>query len=109
MGMAHRQFLDGSGTEWTAYDVNPRQEERRMHDRRDHIAAAEPSGERRVDDRRATVGSIRSGRLTRGWLCFESKGERRRLQPIPENWHLLPDGQLAGLLQQARVAPRRAG
>jgi hypothetical protein len=108
--MAHRQFVDESGAEWTVYDVNPRVDERRMHDRRDSGSDAEAGGsERRAEDRRTTVGAIRSGRLTRGWLCFESEVERRRLQPVPENWHLLSDADLAGLLQQARVAPRRAG
>lgn len=109
MGMAHRQFLDGSGAEWTAYDVQPRQDERRSRERRDSSGEGGASDERRADDRRATVGSIRSRRLTRGWLCFETQGERRRLQPIPENWHLRSDAELAALLQQARVAPRRAG
>ena len=63
--------------------------------------------DRRTEDRRA-LGSIRPVRLTQAWLCFESKGERRRLQPVPENWHLLSDGELAGLLKQARTARRRA-
>lgn len=106
--MAHRSFLDAAGTEWTVYDVNPRADERRSHDRRDHSGDAETTVDRRAEDRRATVGGVRPVRLTRGWLCFESKGERRRLQPIPENWHLQSDAELAGLLGQARVAPRRA-
>jgi len=106
--MAHRQFQDASGAEWTVYDVNPRQDERRAHDRRDKPTEPEVSADRRGDDRRTTVGAIRSGRLTRGWLCFESQGERRRLQPVPENWHQLSDADLASLLEQARVAPRRA-
>lgn len=108
--MAHRQFQDGAGSEWTVYDVNPRADERRAHDRRDASGETEnpSSPDRRSDQRRATVGAVRPGRLTRGWLCFESQGERRRLQPIPENWHLLGDAELAALLQQARVAPRRA-
>lgn len=107
--MAHRHFVDDAGAEWTVYDVNPRPDERRIHDRRDVVGGAEgASADRRGDDRRATIGTIKSGRLTRGWLCFESHTERRRLQPVPENWHLLSDGDLAGLLRQARVAPRRA-
>jgi hypothetical protein len=108
-GMAHRQFLDDAGLEWTVYDVNPRADERRYYDRRDSSQDVNGSSplDRRADDRRATVGAVRSGRLTRGWLCFESQQERRRLQPIPENWHHLSDAELADLLQQARVAPRR--
>ena len=106
--MAHRSFLDAAGTEWTVYDVNPRADERRSHDRRDTLGDSEATGDRRTEDRRATVGGVRPVRLTRGWLCFESSRERRRLQPIPERWHLLPDAELAGLLGQARIAPRRA-
>lgn len=108
--MPHRQFVDDAGAEWTVYDVNPRLHERRSHERRDIASDAEGvSSDRRAEDRRATIGTIRSGRLTKGWLCFESHAERRRLQPVPENWHLMSDTDLAGLLQQARVAPRRAG
>jgi hypothetical protein len=105
--MAHRQFLDAAGVEWTVYDVNPRADERRVQQRRDSSAEVDGFADRRSEDRRATVGAIRPPRLTRGWLCFESKGERRRLQPIPDGWHLLADAGLSDLLQQARVAPRR--
>jgi hypothetical protein len=105
--MAHRQFTSPDGVEWTVYDVIPRADERRHRDRRDLAQEAEPD-DRRGDDRRATVGS-RPARLTRGWLCFESTGERRRLQPIPERWHHSTDADLATLLDRARVAPRRAG
>jgi hypothetical protein len=106
--MAHRQFTDESGTEWTVYDVIPRLDERRAGDRRDRGPESAESQERRGEDRRATV-THRPSRLTRGWLCFESAHERRRLQPIPDEWHHRSDADLAGLLEQARVAPRRAG
>jgi hypothetical protein len=105
--MAHRQFLDAAGAEWTVYDVNPRADERRVQQRRDSSGDDDGFADRRGEDRRATVGAIRPPRLTRGWLCFESHGERRRLQPIPDSWHLGSDADLAQLLQQARVAPRR--
>ena len=105
--MAHRQFIDGSGTEWTVYDVVPRADERRAYDRRGEAQPETPDDERRGDDRRATVTTTRPVRLTRGWLCFESEKERRRLQPIPENWHLRKDAELAQMLEAARIAPRR--
>jgi hypothetical protein len=105
--MAHRQFLDAAGVEWTVYDVHPRADERRVQQRRESSGDVEGSADRRGEDRRATVGAIRPPRLTRGWLCFETKGERRRLQPIPDRWHLLSDAELPSLLQQARVAPQR--
>lgn len=107
--MAHRQFTDEAGVEWMVYDVVPRVDERRMQDRRDMGHEGESASEdRRLDDRRTTVASARPSRLTRGWLCFESSHERRRLQPIPAEWHHRSDAELATLLEQARVAPRRA-
>ena len=106
--MAFRQFTDASGVEWTVYDVIPRADERRTTDRRDATHYGDDSQlDRRGLDRRATLASVRPVRITRGWLCFETQGERRRLQPIPENWHLLSDADLSGLVQQARIAPRR--
>jgi hypothetical protein len=106
--MAFRQFSDEAGTEWTVYDVVPRADERRANNRRDTSQFVDESQlDRRGEDRRATQVSVRPVRLTSGWLCFEAHGERRRLQPIPEKWHLMSDTDLEGLLQQARVAPRR--
>lgn len=104
--MAHRQFIDGDGVEWTVYDVIPRADERRSKDRRDQSQAVELSVDRRGEDRRAGIPA-KPVRITRGWLCFESAQERRRLQPIPENWHHLNDAGLTDLMQQAQVAPRR--
>jgi hypothetical protein len=106
--MAHRQFTDPNGVEWTVYDVVPRPDDRRQHDRRETTQGGDDHDDRRAEDRRATV-TTRPSRLTRGWLCFESSGERRRLQPIPDNWHQSTDADLATLLDRARVAPRRAG
>jgi hypothetical protein len=107
-GMAHRQFVDAGGVEWTVYDVIPRMSDRRSGDRRDTAQYADQSQlDRRGEDRRAPVVNVHPVRITRGWLCFESSGDRRRLQPIPEGWHLLPDSGLITLLQQARSAPRR--
>lgn len=105
----HRQFTDAAGVEWTVYDIVPRPEERREADRRDASQVALADGERRTDDRRAAIATrtSRPVRLTRAWLCFESATERRRLQPVPENWHLRTDAELSELRDRARVAPRR--
>jgi len=105
--MAHRQFIDSSGNEWLVFDVTPRVlEERRTHDRRGVDGSGE-SQDRREDDRRVTVGSPHPPRLTKGWLCFERNGERRRLQPVPDQWMSLPDAELQKFLSAARVAPTR--
>lgn len=105
--MAHRQFSDSAGVEWVAYDVVPRAEERRTRHRRAVERSPEESVERRVEDRRVTVGGTRPVRLTQGWVCFEAEGARRRLQPIPANWHTLPDAELSQLLARARPATHR--
>lgn len=106
--MAFREFMGSAGVEWTVYDVVPRAVERRKGDRREgDPEGGTPGEDRRVDDRRAAVRTSRPVRLTRAWLCFESEVDRRRLQPIPENWHLLPEAELVALLGQARSAPRR--
>ena len=83
--MAHRHFTDSRGDEWLVFDVTPR-----------------------LEDRRLTVGSPHPPRLTKAWLCFERGLERRRLQPIPENWLSLPDAELENLLGLARTAPTRS-
>jgi hypothetical protein len=77
--------------------------------RRDDPVAHQESADRRGEDRRVTVGGVRPVRLTQGWLCFESSAERRRLQPIPPDWHHLPDAELEELIKSARVAPQRKG
>ena len=108
--MAHRDFSDSTGTEWFVFDVTPRADDRRSDERRRSEAEAgnvADSGDRRADSRRVTLGGQRPPRLTLGWLCFECEGERRRLQPIPENWARLSDSDLEKLLAAARVAPFR--
>ena len=106
--MAHRQFTDSSGTEWFVFDVTPRADDRRSYDRRrDGAPASAQDDDRRANDRRVTVGGQRPPRLTKGWLCFEREGERRRLQPVPDKWIKLPDADLERLLEVASVAPIR--
>jgi hypothetical protein len=107
--MAHRDFTDSTGTEWFVFDVTPRADDRRSYDRRRDGAdpgRVDGTEDRRGDNRRVTVGQ-RAPRLTQGWLCFEREGERRRLQPIPENWTSLSDSELERLLVAAPVAPTR--
>jgi hypothetical protein len=36
-----------------------------------------------------------------GWLCFEQSGERRRLGPIPKDWQMFSDTDLADLWKRA--------
>ncbi|HEU4995802.1 MAG TPA: hypothetical protein VFT29_13340, partial [Gemmatimonadaceae bacterium] len=44
-----------------------------------------------------TSGAFRFSDLLNpgGWLCFESAKDRRRLKPIPEDWHTKDEYSLA--------------
>jgi hypothetical protein len=106
LAMAHKQFIDSKGTEWFVFDVTPRADERRSYDRRRDNRAQTPD-DRRSEDRRVAVSGQRPPRLTKGWLCFEREGERRRLQPIPDGWTGLTDAELEELVESASVAPVR--
>lgn len=73
-----RQIRDAAGTEWMVYEVNPIVGEWRSID-------SLPEGYRR------------------GWLCFESSTEKRRLTPLPSGWQDLTIEQLGGLLLTAAL------
>jgi hypothetical protein len=111
--MALRVFVDAKGTEWQAFDVVPRENERRRYDRRtsgETRADSIPATERREADRRLTIGGrtrLHSG-AGAGWLCFESGGDRRRLAPIPEDWATASDEQLEDYLHAARLVRKSA-
>lgn len=108
--MGFRDFRDSAGTRWQAWDVIPRLVERRQGMRR----ARGPEGLRVVDERRNGMDrrimatrrvSLGQG-LERGWLCFESSAEKRRLAPIPGDWMRCRETQLEQYCEQAeRVRP----
>ncbi|MFL5538581.1 MAG: hypothetical protein ACJ8J0_06285 [Longimicrobiaceae bacterium] len=106
--MALREFRDSRGTAWMAWDVPPAREYAQVRsgvDRRQtHTAGYHP--ERRVlrDRRRRLSGPG----LERGWVCFQSDAEKRRLAPPPGNWQEAADDALEALLGQAEpIAARR--
>ena len=96
--MAHRSFRDAKGVEWEAWDVQPQSAERRHQDRR--------TGGRRAPDRRhlASPRSKINSEFAKGWLAFQCASEKRRLIPVPPDWHALPDSSLRQLLDQAVVS-----
>jgi hypothetical protein len=106
----HRNFRDDDDQEWTAWDVIPSWGERRRGERRSTGAEGPPAtGDRRSDDRRRRSG-IRialTPRLANGWLAFESSDERRRVAPIPAEWHLMTEEQLRALWREAELLPQR--
>lgn len=75
--MKTRKFKDSAGVEWTVFCVTPPE-------------------------------SVHSGgECPAGWLCFDSRAERRRLGEIPTDWTALREDQLARLLELAEQTPRR--
>jgi hypothetical protein len=93
--MAHREFRTADGRLWNVWSVHPEYAERRS------MAAPsreQPTKERRV---RAEVRATLAGSYSRGWLVFETKGEKRRLTPYPENWVDMSDAELGTLLTSA--------
>jgi len=106
----HRNFRDDDDHEWIAWDVIPSWGERRRGERRATGASGPPeTGERRSEDRRRRHG-IRialTPRLADGWLAFERKDERRRVAPIPADWHVLPEERIRELWRTAELLPRR--
>lgn len=70
-----REIQDGAGTAWRVVQVDP------------------------------DIGGGRSellpAAMRKGWLVFESPGERRRLSPIPAGWETLPEQGLLLLCAEA--------
>ena len=77
-----RQIRDAAGVEWMVYEVNPGVRERQTIE---------------------TLPEL----YRRGWLCFESQNEKRRLTPLPTGWEELTTEQLSNLLGTAVHVPRR--
>ena len=106
--MSLRTFVDSLGQEWSAFDVVPRDNERRQHDRR-HADVPETFSDRRGEgDRRLTIGaqSMLASQASQGWLCFERGIDRRRLTPIPDDWRQCTDEQLEAYCSQAKPVHR---
>jgi len=104
--MSYRLFEDSKGTEWQVWDIVPQLEERRAGadtDRRVDIKVI-PFADRRRTSRRIanTRRTLLRGSYAHGWLCFESRREKRRLSPIPGDWTTCDDETLEAYLQQGR-------
>jgi hypothetical protein len=107
--VSYRTFLDSTGKRWEVWLVTPAAAERRRADRRAASANNEAfTGDqerRRTPERRrsrfqrsVTVAS----EFSQGWLCFESEGEKRRLAPVPPDWHEAGPDRLSSWLQAAK-------
>jgi len=106
--MGLRTFIDSLGREWNAFDVVPRDQERRLRDRRG-VDENDPLDDRRGEnDRRLTIGgqSLLANQASEGWLCFERGVDRRRLTPIPTDWEQCTDQQLETYCSRAKPVHR---
>src|SRR5688500_367169 len=70
--MAVRTFESPDGATWSVWEVIPGQ----------------------VSEFRSTFGSHLPRELADGWLCFDCGTEKRRLAPLPADWHARPDDDL---------------
>jgi hypothetical protein len=113
--VAIRSFQDAQGRTWRAWCVVPgtpvSAERRTGTDRRspDPVLAWRGAERRGPEDRRRTHRLV-APEYRKGWLAFESGGERRRIVPVPPGWEALSDAELAALCLQAEaitVADRR--
>ena len=89
--------------------VTPTAAERRKVDRRVSSAGAGTfagqSDRRHTPDRRRSPfhrTTAVSTEYSRGWLCFESEGEKRRLAPVPPEWDEAGPDRLSTWLQAAK-------
>ena len=106
----HRYFRDDDNLPWAAWDVVPAWGERRAAERRKSNASFPAvTGERRKRERRQRNGVRISlpKHLSLGWLAFESDFARRRVAPIPKDWHLLTDEELKAVWRSAERLPQR--
>src|SRR5437773_401129 len=74
-----RTFRDDSGLEWHVWDVQPQ----------------------------ATISLVAAPpEMSNGWLAFQSGAERRRLYPIPSEWHNRSESDLTRLCNAAQSVAR---
>ena len=92
--MSHREFQDSHGRRWAVWSVIPEHAERRASAASD---APVPVERRKNAEYRVPF----SGDFAHGWLCFERKGEKRRLSPFPSNWSNMTDSELGELCASA--------
>jgi hypothetical protein len=103
-----RIFRDDNGVEWQVWRVVPDAPlvlERRMKDRR----SGQPSAYRGVERRVAARRSGSSAGLKDGWLCFQGEEGKRRLAPVPPEWEVCPEPELARLHAAASPVRPRTG
>ena len=118
--MSYREFTDARGIRWEVWEVQRDVSERRKTgERRRRLGPPFEGIERRMtSDRRAAGGrgaaaSLQTAARTsalgppRGWLAFQSRHERRRLEPIPPGWEAASEAELVALCETATTQGTR--
>ena len=99
--MAHREYVDSEGVAWQVWEVIPQSVERRkLRERR--IAPRDTDDRRKRHEARLRLSDGESD----GWLVFESSDQKKRLRPIPKDWHLASTTELESLCARAERAAR---
>ncbi|CAN5921134.1 hypothetical protein BH11GEM2_BH11GEM2_14910 [soil metagenome] len=99
--MAHREYIDSRGLQWQVWEVIPTSSERRKLRERRH-APRDANDRRKRHESRLRSSDGESG----GWLVFESIDGKRRLRPIPREWHRGSAEELESMCARAVRAPR---
>ena len=99
--MAHREYRDSEGVAWQAWEVIPQSAERRkLRERR--VAPRDALDRRKRHEARLRLSS---GEID-GWIVFESRDLKKRLRPIPRDWHKASETELESMCARAARAPR---
>lgn len=98
--MAHREYADSEGVAWQVWEVIPQSvDRRRLRERR---SAPRDNQERR----KRHEARLRLSDGADGWLVFEAHDEKRRLRPIPQDWHRASAVELESMCARAERASR---
>ena len=99
--MAHRDYVDSEGVPWQVWEVIPQSvDRRRLRERR--LAPRDAQERRKRHEARLRLSNGESD----GWLVFEARDQKRRLRPIPLDWHRASDVELESMCARADRASR---
>ena len=99
--MAHREYRDSEGVAWQVWEVIPHSSERRkLRERR--LAPRDVLDRRKRHEARLRLSNGESD----GWIVFECRDQKRRLRPIPTDWHKASETELESMCARAERASR---
>ena len=101
--MAVRDYTDSDGVSWQVWEVIPQSVERRKLRERRIAPRDEHERRKRHEVRlRPAEGDVD------GWLVFESFDVKKRLRPIPRDWHKASEVELESMCARAERAARKS-